>query len=295
VDDAESTVQRLAEVQLAQTVTETRDSVRRQVTDELQGQFTLTLKETTDQLRTEWNTERARLADQLEEWRIFADTQRQLAEANSQTEILMRFLKLAERFAPAIAVYVSKPDGLALWKARGQAAFPKIVSQGTIDPEWFFHQIIVRDKLIAAVCAAQPYKLEAINFLVACLDRSIETFGMKLRTPPPVPKQSAPEPTPAEAAAAEADEKSHADAKQIARLLISEIKLYHEDEVKAGRANADLYSRLQADIEGAREQYRQRVSTARLGNTDYFHEELVRILTDNDESRLGADYPGSTK
>jgi hypothetical protein len=314
VREAEAATQRMAEVQLQQALGEVREQVRRQVTDELQAQFANTLEENTARLRAEWDAERARLAEQLEESRTFADAHRQLGEASSQPEMLIRFLNLAERYAPSIAVYIARPDGLALWKARGQAVFPQIISDKTADPELFFRKIIVRDKLIAAIYAAQPCKLEGLSFLAATLERAIELFGLKLRVPPPVPKAAAAQPAVSAqsavaaavpmaaasavvpvAAAAPVDEKAHAEARQLARLLVSEIKLYNEDDVRSGRANCDLYSRLQSQIEASREQYRQRAPAAALFGADYFHEEVVRILAENDESLLGARYPGSAK
>ena len=40
------------------------------------------------------------------------------------------------------------------------------------------------------------------------------------------------------------DQKLHDDAKRFARLLVSEIKLYNEAQVNAGRDHRDLYDRL---------------------------------------------------
>ena len=69
-------------------------------------------------------------------------------------------------FAPNLAVYVSKADGLALWKTRGTTAFPELISKETIDPEAYFKPIVVREKTVAAVCARQPLKSESLDFLV---------------------------------------------------------------------------------------------------------------------------------
>ena len=85
-----------------------------------------------------------------------ADAQRQMAESRSQSEILSHFLDGAEVFAPNLAVYVTKADGLALWKTRGTTAFPELVSKETIDPEAYFKPIVVRERTVAAVCARQP-------------------------------------------------------------------------------------------------------------------------------------------
>lgn len=88
------------------------------------------------------------------------------------------------------------------------------------------------------------------------------------------------------------DERLHADAKRFARLLVSEIKLYNETHVKEGRQNQDLYLRLKRDIDRSREMYEKRVSPTVADRIDYFHDEIVRILGDNDPSTLGSDYPG---
>lgn len=88
------------------------------------------------------------------------------------------------------------------------------------------------------------------------------------------------------------DERLHADAKRFARLLVSEIKLYNETHVTEGRQNQDLYLRLKRDIDRSREMYEKRVSPTVADRIDYFHDEIVRILGDNDPSTLGSDYPG---
>ena len=75
-------------------------------------------------------------------------------------------------------------------------------------------------------------------------------------------------------------------------MLVSEIKLYHEDELKEGRENHDIYERLKNEIDQGREQYNQRVPAAAVEGHDYFHEELVRILCEGNASLLGRAYPG---
>ncbi|NWG14393.1 MAG: hypothetical protein HXY20_12755 [Acidobacteria bacterium] len=88
------------------------------------------------------------------------------------------------------------------------------------------------------------------------------------------------------------EERLHTEAKRFARLLISEIKLYNEERVVEGRANRDIYVRLKKDIDRSREMYRKRVSPQVSRKVDYFHDEIVRILGENDPSLLGSDYPG---
>lgn len=77
-----------------------------------------------------------------------------------------------------------------------------------------------------------------------------------------------------------------AAARRYARLLVSEIRLYHELEVVAGRRERDLATRLGGEIARARALYEQRVSEEARRRADYFHEELVRTLADGDGSLL---------
>lgn len=299
VRDAESATQKAADMELEKAVAEARETTRRQVSEELEQQFKRTLEEATNKLQSDASTERARLQEQLNQWRVFADAQRQLTEASSQPEILARFLKLAEPFAAGMGVYVAKSDGLALWKSRGKAAFPEIISEETTDPESYFRTISVRGKTVAAVCASPPFKAEALDFLGSAMERAIELFGLRLRAPAPqvvAAGRTASAPAAAPASPKEQpgaqDPKLHGEARKIARLLVSEIKLYHEQELKEGRDSGDIYRRLQTEIDSSREKYTQRVPPAILGARDYFHEEVVRILGENDASRLGAAYPG---
>jgi len=77
------------------------------------------------------------------------------------------------------------------------------------------------------------------------------------------------------------------DARRIARLLVSEIKLYNERKVAEGRAAGDLYERLRDDIERSRQVYVERTPEHVRATADYFQEELVRILAEGKPDALG--------
>jgi hypothetical protein len=87
--------------------------------------------------------------------------------------------------------------------------------------------------------------------------------------------------------AASGDEALHEEARRLARLLVSEIKLYNEEQVEAGRRNRDIYERLREDIDRSRQMYEERVEPRLLKSTDYFYQELVRILAAGDSKALG--------
>jgi hypothetical protein len=75
-------------------------------------------------------------------------------------------------------------------------------------------------------------------------------------------------------------------ARRYARLLVSEIKLYHEPAVAAGRRDRDLAERLGGEIARARVLYEQRVPQSVRTRTDYFRDELVRTLANGDATLL---------
>jgi hypothetical protein len=76
-------------------------------------------------------------------------------------------------------------------------------------------------------------------------------------------------------------------ARRYARLLVSEIKLYHEVDVVAGRREHDLGTRLGVEIARARVLYDQRVPATVRDHGDHFQDELVRTLANGDASLLG--------
>lgn len=83
------------------------------------------------------------------------------------------------------------------------------------------------------------------------------------------------------------DQKKHDEARRFARLLVSEIKLYNESKVDAGRKNKDLYERLKEDIDRSRQMYDERIDDAVRKSSNYFYDELVRILADGQADALG--------
>ncbi len=96
-------------------------------------------------------------------------------------------------------------------------------------------------------------------------------------------------PAPAPAAASNGDEEVRNKARRFAKLLVEEIKLYNQAKVSEGRATKDLYDRLKDDIDKSRATYEKRYGQT-VPDVDYFTQELVRILGDNDRSIFGANF-----
>jgi hypothetical protein len=140
--------------------------------------------------------------------------------------------------------------------------------------------------------------------------REMMNAGAAPSAPAPPPPAAAPPPPPPAAPAGEdkpstqyipppglargtafgghADEsKKHDEARRFARLLVSEIKLYNETKVDQGRKNNDLYERLKEDIDRSRQMYDERISDDVRKVSNYFYDELVRILADGKAEVLG--------
>ena len=141
---------------------------------------------------------------------------------------------------------------------------------------------------VAEVAVAEPAILESVA------------------PPPPTPEPTEVEPPPvAEVAVAEPAihesvapssptpvlDEAHEKARRFAKLLVEEIKLYNPSKVAEGRARGDLYSRLRNDIEKSRAAFQNRYGGS-ISGVDYFTQELLRILADNNPALMGAGFPG---
>lgn len=82
----------------------------------------------------------------------------------------------------------------------------------------------------------------------------------------------------------------HRKAQRFARLLMDEIKLYNQAKVSEGRKNRDLYDRLKEDIEKSRNTYQKRYGNTSAAGADYFNQELIRSLAEDDASLLGKKF-----
>jgi hypothetical protein len=89
------------------------------------------------------------------------------------------------------------------------------------------------------------------------------------------------------------DAEVHRKAQRFARLLIDEIKLYNQAKVAEGRRHKDLYDRLKDDIEKSRTTYQKRYGNTMAAAADYFNQELIRSLAEDDASLLGANFQRS--
>jgi len=111
-----------------------------------------------------------------------------------------------------------------------------------------------------------------------------DTIQLRIPVTPAVPVPPA---APAAPARTPEEERKHEEARRFARLLVSEIRLYNEQAVQAGKLTHDIYRRLKEDIDRSRDMYEQRVSAEVRAESNYFQDEMVRILADGDATALG--------
>ena len=63
--------------------------------------------------------------------------------------------------------------------------------------------------------------------------------------------------------------------------------------MQQGRSNNGIYNLMRDDIERSRQLYKERVPEPIRSRTNYFNDELIRILADGDASAMGQSLPAS--
>lgn len=97
---------------------------------------------------------------------------------------------------------------------------------------------------------------------------------------PPEPVVSAPPPAPAAqpAAAPEVSDALINEAKRIARLVISEIKLYNQDKIAKAKTRKEVLDMLKNDLIKGKQHYNSRIASKLPAGPDYFMETVKEIL-----------------
>jgi hypothetical protein len=117
-----------------------------------------------------------------------------------------------------------------------------------------------------------------------------QPIAAAVAAPPPAPAPPVAEvETPVAVSPEEGD--SHKKARRFAKLLVDEIKLYNQSKVSEGKQNRDLYDRLREDIEKSRAAYEKKFGGTPASSANYFTQELIRVLADNDVTLMGGNFP----
>ena len=179
--------------------------------------------------------------------------------------------------APALASAVESQDTVAAVRTAGEMS--KVIAEafaagGT--GKAYLIPLIGRKRSLAVLYAEETTDLDALELLMTIAASAREHF--QANTP-------LVEIARADASAGEMRTRRFAQAR------VAEIRLAQTDAVDAGRSQGNLYSRLQSQIDAARESYRKEFASGDI--PDYLHLEIVKTLANNDATTLGSDYPGS--
>jgi len=82
----------------------------------------------------------------------------------------------------------------------------------------------------------------------------------------------------------------HRRANRVAKVTMQDIKLLRPNDVRLGRENKDICSRLRSELDKARKEYDRRFRAILDQPVDYFHRWMVEILAEGDSAALG-EYP----
>jgi hypothetical protein len=280
-----------------------------------------------DRLRSE--TERAvEVAERAVRRRVaeaLALAARRLQDARSEQALLTALLESAGQFAGSVGVYVLAGSRMRFFTLSGETELlissapavretldsgdcvvslhtPRQISAAAAEmlpaepgSKVTLIPMAARRRVLAVLCAVHSDgamelgPLEVLAALatsaVATMEPSAElvTIGENVLPAGPLPEA---EPL------SEKEQEVHLRARRVARVQAAEIRLYESNAVKQGRADANLYGVLKVEIDTRRDAFRKEFVAAENLKIDYFHQELVRTLANDDESLLGPDYPG---
>jgi hypothetical protein len=138
----------------------------------------------------------------------------------------------------------------------------------------------------AAASASAPVASAAVE--ASALAEPLPIGSAQTETTPEAMPEAAPEAS--ASSISPEDQDVHRKAQRFARLLVDEVKLYNQAKVAEGRKNKDLYDRLKEAIEKSRATYQKRYGNTVAASGNYFQNEIVRSLAEDDLSIMGANF-----
>jgi hypothetical protein len=223
------------------------------------------------------------------------DAVRSIDAARSLTGILDALVIAARAEAASADVWLSRGGRLHHWRSPGSdEAAPETPSGALVVPiaiagsEVAFLYAEVGEGGTANV-ESRTTNIEQrtanLELLTRYAARALEALTA-FKTARALTQRAEPAAEPSRAVAHDGNEEDEISARRYARLLVSEIKLYHEPAVIEGRRDRDLVARLGGEITRARVMYEQRVPPHVRERADYFQDELVKTLANGDASLL---------
>jgi hypothetical protein len=197
--------------------------------------------------------------------------------------------------APALVSLLETKEPVAATATPGQLSPALAETLATPDSRAYLFPLKVRQEVVAALAASGTVQAGAIECL--CEAASLKLEILLPPPPPPAPAPSAQpgtkprqEPSAWDSLPAEI-QRLHLQAQRFARVKVAELRLYHADAVREGRAKSDLYGELKNEIDKLRAEF-QKDFTSSPTMVDYLHLELLRTLAHDNDRLLGANYPG---
>jgi hypothetical protein len=223
------------------------------------------------------------------------DAVRSIDAARSLTGILDALVLAARTEAASADVWLSRGGRLHRWRSPGSDDATAETPSGSVivpitiagSDVAFLYADLREDPTTNVEPETTNVEQRSANLelLTRYAARALEALTA-FKTARALTQQPEPAAGPSRAGANDGTEEDEISARRYARLLVSEIKLYHEPAVIEGRRDRDLATRLGGEITHARAMYEQRVPPHVRERADYFHDELVRTLANGDASLL---------
>lgn len=243
----------------------------------------------------------------------FNHTARRLRQAESRGEWMAILVESASRFAAHVSVFLADDPLL-----RNGPAFAAVLeSKDTVvtlrDPGQLGAATERLPALVSARCHLFPILHgEAVTAVLYAEDptqpdrNALELIATLAGGTLPEAQEPAPASTaplvqiaglggPAAPRIPEADRPLHLKAQRYARVHVAQMLIDQYEAVEHGRRNRALYVYLKDPIESQRKEFRKLYLDTSASMNDYYHEELVRTLANNDATLLGPQYPGAMR
>ena len=202
-----------------------------------------------------------------------SDAVRAIDEARTLTGVLDALLSAARAEAPGAEIWLLRGGQRHRWHAGAADADAPPMDAG-------IPLMIAGESIGVVTTAPSDAGTHNVELLTRYAGKALEALTA-FKTARALTQQPEPAPVPPGV-----DLEEDTSARRYARLLVSEIKLYHEAAVIDGRRDRDLATRLGGEIARARVLYEQRVPPHVRDRADYFRDELVRTLANGDASLL---------
>lgn len=198
--------------------------------------------------------------------------------------------------APAITAAIESHDPFVALMTEGEIS-PALAAAFGIDPHAptppraYLFPVVARHTVVAMLVASAGAVSAQIGLLCEAAGMRLETVEQPLHSTDANPAGNGFRTLSWDRLSAD-DQKLHLQAQRTARLRVAEMRLYHENDLKSGTAQGDIYGSLQEPIDTARRQFLENFLAKSASMVDYLHLEILRSLARDDDSLLGHNYPG---